>query len=359
MISPLPGGEDGQIEYFCGVCSRRFWLKYSGWIGRLPNLLGWLSMPGMYDIVITEFMDEAALANIPSRNRVLYDPVLVDDAERLRDVASNARALIVRNRTQVRGDLLEALPRLECVGRLGVGLDNIDLEACRMRGIEVFPATGTNDLSVAEYVITMALVLRRGAYFSSTRVAAGDWPRQELIGLELSGATMGLVGFGAISRQVATRALAFGMRVLAHDPYVSTDDGAWGEVEQCRLDQLYSQADVVSLHTPLNEETRHLIDGAALSKFKHGAVLINAARGGVVDEDAAVDALRSGQLGGLAFDVFENEPLGNGDGAKFSGLENVILTPHIAGVTQEANRRISFVTVSSVLAHLEADRTID
>jgi (S)-sulfolactate dehydrogenase len=294
-------------------------------------------------------MDEAALGDVPERYSVLYDPQLVDEPARLREVAGGARALIVRNRTQVQADLLAALPRLECIGRLGVGLDNIDLEACGERGIAVFPATGMNDTSVAEYVMTAALVLRRGAYYGSGDVASGAWPRQKFIGHEVSGAVLGLVGFGAIARDVARRAQAFGMSVMAFDPYVGGDEAAWQDVRRCSLDDLLACADVISLHTPLTAETQHLIDGDAVSAMKPGAVLINAARGGVVDEDAALAALKAGQLGGLALDVFETEPLDEVAGRRFAGIENLILTPHIAGVTVEANHRISFKTVENVV----------
>ena len=150
----------------------------------------------MPDIVITEFMDEDAVASLSARFDTHYDPALVDDPEAMAALLGEARALIVRNRTQVRGAVLEAAPRLSCVGRLGVGLDNIDTGACSARGVTVYPATGANDASVAEYVVTAALVLLRGAWHATGRVAAGEWPRQELMGCEVGGKTLGLVGFG-------------------------------------------------------------------------------------------------------------------------------------------------------------------
>lgn len=307
----------------------------------------------MADIVISEFMDEAALADVPERYSVVYDPELVDQPERLMDAAEDARALIVRNRTQVRGALLEAMGRLECVGRLGVGLDNIDVAACAARAIEVFAATGANDVSVAEYVMTAALMLRRKAYGAMAQVAAGEWPRQALIGREASGAVMGLVGLGAIARQVAVRAGAFGMKVIAYDPHVGADDAVWRTVGRRSLGELVAEADVLSLHVPLCKQTRHLIGATEVAGMKPGAVLINAARGGVVCEAAVVAAMRAGRLGGLALDVFEDEPLAAEAGGRFAGLDNVILTPHIAGVTKEANGRISFATIASVVNRLK------
>jgi (S)-sulfolactate dehydrogenase len=307
----------------------------------------------MTDVIITEFMDEAAVERLKARYSTHYDPALVDKSDDLMKMLPQARALIVRNRTQVRGPLLAAAGGLQCVGRLGVGLDNIDVKACEGRGIAVYPATGANDLSVAEYVMTAALVLLRGAYGASDKVAAGSWPRQALIGREVSGRVMGLVGYGAIAREVARRASAFGMEVFAYDPYLPGDDPRWLGAHNVSLDGLLSEADVVSLHVPLTDDTRHMIDAAAIGGMKKGAVLINAARGGVVDEAALAAALKAGQLGGAALDVFEVEPLTADAGDKFSGLDNLILTPHIAGVTEESNIRVSHLIAETVLRHLD------
>jgi (S)-sulfolactate dehydrogenase len=307
-------------------------------------------------VVISEFMDEAAVAAELSGLDVLYDPGLVDRPDDLRAALAEAAALVVRNRTQVRGDLLDAAPDLRAVGRLGVGLDNIDLDACRARGVAVFPATGANDASVAEYVIGAAMLLLRGAYGSSAMVAAGEWPRERLMGREIAGKRLGLVGFGSISRRTARLAAALGMAVAAHDPFVPAEDPAWrpdhGPVERMALPDLLAASDVVSLHVPLNPETSGLIGAEAIARMRADAVLINAARGGVVDEAALADALRAGRLGGAALDVFAREPLDAGAGAVFRDAPNLILTPHIAGVTHEANARVSTVTARAVRAHL-------
>jgi (S)-sulfolactate dehydrogenase len=169
----------------------------------------------MTDIVVSEFMDEAAVDELRREFQVRYDPTLVNQPAELERLAADARALIVRNRTQIRGPLLTAARRLEVVGRLGVGLDNIDVTACEARGIAVLPATGANETAVAEYVIAVALVLLRGAYGATPAMLDGLWPRQELIGREARGRLMGLVGLGGIARQVASRANALGMRVSA------------------------------------------------------------------------------------------------------------------------------------------------
>lgn len=307
----------------------------------------------MADIVISEFMDGAAVARLKSRFDTLYNDTLVDRPDELARLVAPARALIVRNRTQVRGDLLAAAEKLECVGRLGVGLDNIDVEACRARGIDVFPATGANDIAVAEYVITAVLVLLRGAWMSSAEVAAGSWPRQKLIGRETAGKVMGLVGLGRIAREVAWRAHMMGMQIVAYDPNLMADDPAWRIARNVSLDGVLDLADVVSLHVPLTDRTHNMISAAQLAAMRPGAVLINAARGGVVDETALAAALRAGRLGGAALDVFETEPLTAEAGAKFAGIANLLLTPHIAGVTEESNVRVSELIADMVLAHLE------
>jgi len=308
----------------------------------------------MPQIVISEFMDESAVAGLAKGYDVLYDPQLVDRPDALAEALCDATALIVRNRTQVRPALLEAAPGLKVVGRLGVGLGNIDMEACEARGIAVCPATGANNTAVAEYVIAAVLALLRGAFFSRGKMLSGAWPRGALMGNEISGRTLGLVGFGAIARETAARAQALGMSVIGTDPYIAPDNPAWGYIQPCSLDELVSEADAISLHVPLTDDTRHIIDAARLAAMRPGAVLVNAARGGVVDEAALADALRNGTLGGAALDVFESEPLTAEAAERFDGIENLILTPHIAGVTQESNVRVSAVTAANVRQVLEA-----
>ncbi|WP_232627731.1 hydroxyacid dehydrogenase [Methylobacterium sp. Leaf118] len=310
----------------------------------------------MSKVVISEFMDEAAIAAELSGFEVVYDPGLVDRPEALVAALAGADGLIVRNRTQLRGDLLARAPDLKVVGRLGVGLDNIDVEACRTRGIAVYPATGANDGAVAEYVVACALLLLRGAYGASVEVAAGTWPRNALMGREIAGKRLGLLGFGAIARETARRAAALGMAIAAYDPYCAPEDAVWrpahGPVARVTLDALIADSDVLSLHVPLTDATRGLIDAAAIARMPRDAVLINAARGGIVDEAAVAAALRSGHLGGAALDVFAQEPLDGQGGAVFAGVPNLILTPHIAGVTRESNVRVSAVTARAVRRHL-------
>jgi (S)-sulfolactate dehydrogenase len=301
-------------------------------------------------ILICEFMDEQAVDRLRASHTVVYEPSLVDDAPGLLQKAALADALVVRNRTQVRGALLDALGRCRIVARLGVGLDNIDVAACEARGLVVIPATGANALSVAEYVIATAMLLLRGGYASTAAVAAGHWPRAALSqGREVAGKTLGLVGFGHIGQLTARLAQAMGMQVIAHDAFMAADAPVYGQsgVRCVDLDELVVLADVISLHVPLVDSTRGLFDAARLGRMKPGAVLINTARGGVVDELALAEALKSGSLGGAAIDVFETEPLPASP--HWQACPNLVLTPHIAGVTAESNERVSHLIADQLL----------
>lgn len=303
----------------------------------------------MSKIVISEFMDESAVAALRARFDVVYEPALVDQRDALLAALSDADALIVRNRTRVDGSVLAAGGALKVVGRLGVGLDNIDVEACRARTVEVIPATGANALAVAEYVIATAMVLLRGSYLSSAEVAAGKWPRARLSsGRETAEKTLGLVGFGGIGQLGARLAGALGMKVIAHDPMIAADAPVWAETGVgCRsLEALLGEADVVSLHVPLTDGTRGLFDAARIAAMKPGAVLVNTARGGIVDEAALAASLVAGHLGGAALDVFDDEPLPAG--SALAAAPNLILTPHIGGVTLESNERVSSMIAERV-----------
>jgi (S)-sulfolactate dehydrogenase len=308
-------------------------------------------------VLIAEFMDEGAVGSLRRRFDTTYDAGLVERRAELIAAVRSTDALIVRNRVQVDAELIASARRLSVVGRLGVGLDNIDLPACAARGIEVIPATGANALAVAEYVLAAAFILLRGAYGSTAAVAAGDWPRGRLsTGRELSGKLLGVVGFGSIGRETGRLARALGMRVVAYDTEIGASSPLWAEQHTLprRLDELLRAADVVSLHVPLTEGTRHLIGAAELALMQADAILINTARGGIVDEAAVAAALHAGRLGGAALDVFATEPL-PGASALFD-CPNLLLTPHIAGVTRESNLRVSTLIAEQVAAALAAVR---
>jgi (S)-sulfolactate dehydrogenase len=304
-------------------------------------------------ILIPEAMHADAVALLREAGHdVVHDASLRTDPVRLMREAPLADAFIVRNRTEVRGELLRALGRARVVGRLGVGLDNIDLDACRDRGIQVIPAIGGNSRTVAEYILTSAMILLRGAavYGITAAVAAGEWPQVEPgRGREIAGLRLGIVGYGSIGRNAAQIAQGLGMSVAAYarsgEEAVRTGPAG---VQVLPLEQLLATSDVLSVNLPITAETRNFISAARIAQMKKGAVLVNTARGGVVDEHALVKALREGLLGGAAVDVFQIEPLPAGS-AFADPPANLILTPHIAGVTSDAEFRVADIVARRVI----------
>ncbi|HEY9445515.1 MAG TPA: hydroxyacid dehydrogenase [Burkholderiales bacterium] len=306
-------------------------------------------------IVISEVMDDEAVTWLKERFDVLYEPALVGERSGLLAAMPGADALIVKSRTRVDAELLASAPQLRAVGRLGTGLDNIDLPACKKRNVAVYPASGVNARSVAEYVICTALMLLRpGAYTCTAQVAAGAWPQAQVRnGREMDRKTIGIVGLGAIGQLVARLASCMGMRVIAWAPTKAPDDKVFSDLGACSvsMEALLSESDIVSLSLPLTPETRGLMSRQRIDAMKKGAILINTARGGVVDNRALVDALKSGHLGGAAIDVYDIEPLPSG--AVFSeAVPNLLLTPHIAGSTVESTERRGTIVARRVADHL-------
>lgn len=304
----------------------------------------------MSEVLITEFMDSAAIELLRSKVNVFYEPELHAQPNELALRVKNMHGIIVRNRTQVTAQILQAAHQLKVVGRLGVGLDNIDLDAAKSLNVVVAPATGANALSVAEYVMHALLSLHRPISDGHLAMIQGQWPRTEMIGQELAGKALGLIGFGEIARLVAHKARAFNMSIAYFDPFVkeSFDDAMCFD----SIEGLLAHADSVSLHVPLNDSTHHLINASKLNVMKKGSFLVNTARGGVINENDLVASINNGHLGGAALDVFEHEPLDAVHGALFKGVKNFILTPHIAGVTHESNERVSLLTAQNVLLAL-------
>ena len=307
----------------------------------------------MTRVIITEFMDESEVSRLSSHHEVLYNPDLHSNINSLLDSITDTQALIIRNKTLVNRELIDASKDLRVIGRLGVGLDNIDTTYCREKGISIVIADGANTDSVAEYVVTGLLVLFRGIMDSTSRIINGEWPRGDFIGTEVKGKTLGIVGLGSIGRAVAQKVKLPGMRVVGTDVNIEKDDPVWGEfnVQYREFSDLVRISDAITMHVPLNNDTKGLFDDYALQNMRKGAILINTSRGGIVDEDALVKYLKNGHLGGAMLDVFESEPLT--ESRPFAGLPNLILTPHIAGVTVESNRRVSCMIVDQVMEHLK------
>ena len=303
-------------------------------------------------ILITEFMDEDAINLLKKKYDVYYDISLVEDSNSLVIKIKNIKALIVRNRTLVTRELIENAPNLTCVGRLGVGLDNIDLNACKEKNIKVYPALGANSHSVAEYVICASMLLLRKAYFKKNEMISGSWPRQQSSGSEVYGKTIGLIGFGDIAQKTRDLALGLGMRTVAYDPYLGKDNDIWKETKNLELDDLLSISDIISLHIPLTKETSNLINEKKLRLIKNSSVIINTSRGGIIDENSLAKLLKENKIGGAALDVFNEEPVNKENAKKFEGIDSLILTPHIGGVTKESNERVSKMIAEKIDIHL-------
>jgi len=308
------------------------------------------------DLVISEFMEDRVVAELSHQYRTLYDPKLVGDKPGLMAALASARGLIVRNQTRVDEELLNAAPNLRVIGRLGVGLDNIDLDAAARRDIAVCPAIGANADSVAEYVMAACLQLLRPVFSSRAEMMSGGFPRASLSeGREIAGRIMGLVGGGIIGRAVAQRAVLLGMEIRIADPALPS--GPTGEGwTVTSLDDCLASADAVSLHLPLSPETRGLFDAARLRSMKPGSILINTARGGIIDHHALATVMKEGHISGAALDVFEQEPADAASLAMFEGVENLILTPHIAGLTHESNIRVSEMTARNIASYLGTEK---
>lgn len=304
----------------------------------------------MADVLISEFMDKGVAEGLIADFDTYWDPDLWSKRDELKARIAGAKAIVVRNGTLVDVDLLDAAPNLKVVARMGVGLDTIDVAACKARGIEVCPSIGANAVSVAEYVIATAMILLRGPTYYATRdVAAGAWDRPKFAGsTEIAGRVMGIVGFGSIGQVVGEKARGMGMNVIAYDAMMPDDHPAWKHARRVSLDDLVAEADVITLHCPKLPETIDLIDKRQFGRMKPGAVLINSARGGIVNEADCAEALRSGRIAGAALDTLDVEPITPEVGKLFQGIENLILTPHVAGVTKESNRRIAEVAAENV-----------
>jgi D-3-phosphoglycerate dehydrogenase len=242
--------------------------------------------------------------------------------------------------------MLSGGPRLKVVGRAGVGVDNIDLNAATERGIAVLNSPAGNTVAAAELTVALILSVVRRVAEADRSMRAGKWERAQLRGVQLKDRTLGLVGAGRIGGEVAVRCRAFGMKVIVYDPYLTAERADDLGLALTDLDEVLRQGDIISLHVPLNDETRHLIDAVAISKMKPGAFVVNVSRGGVIDEEALARALVDGHLGGAALDVFESEPLS--PESPLLDLPNVVLTPHLGASTVEAQELVAREIAESV-----------
>ncbi len=303
-------------------------------------------VPPAWRVLVSDGLAEAGLAQLRRQAEVILED---------RAALGQVEAWIVRGRSQVDAPALAgAAPRLRVVGRAGVGVDNIDLQAARRHGVIVLTAPDATTTAVAEHTLGLMLALARHIPAGDAALRRGEWPKGALLGSELEGKTLGLVGFGRIGRAVGRRAAAFGMTLLAYDPYLEQDAIRLGGAEPRRLEALLASSDYVSLHLPFSEETRGVFDRSAIAQMKPGARLVCAARGGLIDEQALQEALDDGRLAGAALDVFAQEPPGD---LALLQHPHLVATPHLGAQTAEAQDRVAIDIVHEVLAALRGEPT--
>ncbi len=273
--------------------------------------------------------------------------------DELRSIVGDYVALVVRSETKVTADIIAAAPELQVVGRAGVGVDNIDLDAATARGIVVVNAPAGNIVTTAEHTLAMLFAIARNIPQAHASLIAGEWKRSQFVGTELRNKTLGIVGLGKVGSAIARRASALEMRILVHDPYVSTDVAERLDVELASLQDLLKQADFVTIHAPMTESTRSMIGADELALMKPTARLVNCARGGIVDENALYDAIESGRLAGAAVDVFTKEPaVGN----ILTTSDKIIVTPHLGASTAEAQVNVAVDVAEEILAVLRGEQ---
>ncbi|MGB1658311.1 MAG: phosphoglycerate dehydrogenase [Longimicrobiales bacterium] len=313
-----------------------------------------------FTVLVTDGVSESGLAPLRADER--FDVVKIDDSSdpSFMDALPDAHGLIVRSATKVRRDLLEVATHLRVIGRAGVGVDNIDLAEATERGIAVMNAPAGNTVSAAELTMALILSMVRRVPAADASMRAGKWTRSAFKGAELRGRTLGLVGAGRIGGEVARRCRAFGMNVIAHDPFLTSERARELGVRSAELDEVLTRSDVLSLHVPLTDSTRRMIDAEALAAMKEGAFLVNVARGGIVDEAALAEALASGHLAGAALDVFAREPLE--EESPLRDAPNLVLTPHLGASTSEAQELVASeicMAVQAALADHDLSRALN
>ncbi|WP_461866306.1 D-2-hydroxyacid dehydrogenase [Thermococcus sp.] len=281
---------------------------------------------------------------------VLYEEY--PDEEKLVKLVKDVEAIIVRSKPKVTRKVIENAPKLKVIGRAGVGLDNIDLEAAKERGIKVVNSPAASSRSVAELAVALMFNVARKIAFADRKMREGVWAKKQCLGMELEGKTLGIVGFGRIGYQIAKIAKAIGMNLLLYDPYPNFERAKEVGGKFVELDELLKESDVITLHVPLLDSTYHLINEERLRLMKSTAILINAARGAVVDTEALVKALKEGWIAGAALDVFEEEPLPRDH--PLTKLDNVVLTPHIGASTVEAQMRAGVQVAEQIVEILKS-----
>ena len=298
----------------------------------------------MTKILITEFINQNSLDNLKKKFDVNYNEKLCDNEKELITIIKGYDGLIIRNKTQVNSDILKNAFNLKFIGRLGVGLDNIDTEYCKNNNIHVQPATGMNADSVAEYVVSSSMSLIKKIPMFHNGTIKGEWPRTIIKSAEINQKFLGLIGFGTIGKKVAEYCSKNGLKILAYDPYVNEIN-----TKLSSLSEIYEKSHIISIHLPLTNETKNMINKSSFSKMKNKPIIINTSRGSIINESDLIDAYDKNIISGFALDVYENEPIESKFYNKIKPGMNCILTPHISGVTTESNIRVSDFIVQKII----------
>ena len=293
----------------------------------------------MPKVLISDALSPAAVQIFKDRGiEVDFQPALGKDKEKLASVIGNYDGLAIRSATKVTGKVLEWAKDLKVIGRAGIGVDNVDIPAATARGIIVMNTPFGNSITTAEHAISLMLALARQIPEADASTRAGKWEKNKFMGVEIFGKTLGVIGCGNIGSIVADRAIGLRMKVVAFDPFLSQERAANLGVEKVEIDELFRRADFITLHTPLTDKTRNIVNAEAIKKMKKGVRIINCARGGLVDEAALYEALKSGRVTGAAFDVFVTEPATENP---LFNLPNVVCTPHLGASTSEAQENVA------------------
>ncbi|MDD1673019.1 MAG: phosphoglycerate dehydrogenase [Methanomicrobiales archaeon] len=310
-----------------------------------------MRLDSMYRILVSDPVAEEGLALLQEHFRVDVRTDLPEDE--LVEIIKDYDALVVRSGTQVTSRIIEAGKNLKIIGRAGTGVDNIEVDAATKRGIPVVNAPEGNTLAATEHTIAMMLALARNIPQANMSLKQKQWKRSKFMGIELNDKSLGILGLGRIGREVARRANAMEMRCLAYDPFISADRARELGVELMPLDDVIRNADFITIHTPLTKETKHVINAQRIALMKKGVRIINCARGGIIDEKALLEGLKSGKVAGAALDVFEDEPPLK---SPLLELENVIVTPHLGASTVEAQQNVAITVAKEIIAVLQGEQ---
>ena len=303
----------------------------------------------MIKILITEFINQNSINNLKKKFEIKYDEKIYENKLKLENIIHNYEGLIVRNKTQVDSNVLKKAKKLKFIGRLGVGLDNIDTEFCKNKNIHVQPATGMNADSVAEYVVSSSMSLIKKIPMFHNGTIKGEWPRTTIRSAEINQKFLGIIGYGTIGKKVAKFCSKNGLKILAYDPYINEINDKEIDAKLSNLNEIYEKSDIISIHLPLTDETKNMINKSSFSKMKNNPIIINTSRGSIINENDLIDAYHEKIISGFALDVFENEPIESKFYNKIVPGMNCILTPHISGVTTESNIRVSDFIVKKII----------